>query len=75
MALLSATQIKKKVGDSWVLVANPEYSGENGKLVRADLLFFDKDREKVYKDSYKYELKHIGIFYVGEVPKEQIYIL
>jgi hypothetical protein len=75
MALLTVSQMKKKVGDSWALIANPEYSKETGKLVRAELLFFDKDKEKVYNEADKCTYKHIGFFYFGQVPKEQIYIL
>jgi len=73
MALLTYNQIKKKVGDAWALISNPEYSTKTGQLARAELVFFHKDKSQVYKEADKCKSKHIGLFYFGDIPKEQIY--
>jgi len=39
---LKINQIKKRVGDAWVLIYNPEYTEKN-KLAGGDLIFFDND--------------------------------
>jgi hypothetical protein len=75
MAVLTYNQIKKKVGEAWALVANPEYSTKTGQLKCAELIYFDKDKENVYKEADKCKSKHIGFFYFGTIPQEQIYIL
>lgn len=75
MALLTYNQIKKKVGDAWALISNPEYSDKTGLLKRAELLYFDKDKEKVHKESMKCKNMNIGVLYFGEFPADQIFIL
>ncbi len=75
MALLTYNQIKREVGEAWVLVANPEYSEKTGQLKRAELIYFDADKKKVYLEADKCKAKHIGFFYFGNLAKEQVYIL
>jgi len=75
MAILTYKQIKKKVGEAWALIANPVYSDKTGQLKCAELLFFDKDKEKVHNESMKCKNMHIGVFYFGEFPTNQIFIL
>ena len=75
MALLTYNQIKKKVGAAWALISNPEYSEKTGQLKRAELLFFDKEKEKVHNESMKCKNMHIGVLYFGEFPTDQIFIL
>ena len=75
MAVITYNQIKKQVGDAWALVANPEYSTITGQLKSAELIYFDKDKDKVYKEADKCKSKHIGFFYFGTIPKDQIFIL
>ena len=50
MTSLTYNQIKKKVGDAWALIANPEYSKKNGKLAKGILLLFDKDKKRYIKN-------------------------
>ena len=66
-------QIKKEVGNAWVLLANPIY--KNGILKSADLLFFDIDKAKVIERLKKNLKGHFAIFYFGDVNTEQAYLL
>jgi len=70
MASLSYHQIKKLVGDSWVFFANPTFSKNNGKFLRAELVFFDKDKKKVLKEMKKSNYYHVGIYYFGDIPDD-----
>lgn len=75
METLSSKEIKQKVGDAWALLSNPVYSPKTGKLLRAELLFFDKDKKKVHNKSMKCKNMNIGVFYFGEIPENRILIL
>ncbi len=74
MALSTYNQIKKKVGESWALVYNPEYSEKNGKLLKGDLSFWDRDREKVedYILRDKNPKKHFTVLFFGKIPSEKL---
>ena len=50
---LTKRQIKKKVGEAWALLENPEYS-EKQAFLSAELLYYNADREKVHEESRKY---------------------
>jgi len=66
-------QIKKTVGNSWALLANPVY--KNGILKSADLLFFDTDKSKVRERLKENRKGHFAVFYFGDVNTEQAYLL
>lgn len=75
MAVLTYSQIKKKVGDGWALIANPVYSQKTGKLLRGVLVFHDKDKKKVHEYSLQDKNKHITVRYFGEIDHSQIFVL
>ena len=75
MNLLTYKQIKQKVGAAWALIANPVLSKKTGKLLRGELIFFDKNKSKVNKFTLKDTHKHITVQFFGEIPKDQIFIL
>ena len=62
---LTARQIKKRVGEAWALLENPEFS-EKEVLLSAELLYYNADRDKVHEESRKYygTRKNGGCFYV-----------
>ncbi len=76
MALLTYNQIKKKVGEAWVLIYNPVYSEKNGKLLKGELKGFDTVEknllEMVSKD--KKPKKYFTIVWFGQVCDEKILI-
>ena len=49
---LTKRQIKKRVGEAWALLENPEYS-EKQVLLSAELLYFDADKKKVHEEMSK----------------------
>ena len=61
---MTKRQIKKKVGEAWALLENPEYS-EKQVFLSAELLYYDADKEKVLEESEKYEKGHFALFYFG----------
>ena len=72
MAILTFTQIKKKVGESWALIYNPVFSEKNGKLLKGELKNFDASEKKliemVSKDKNKD--KFFTILWFGKEPEE-----
>ncbi len=75
MAKLSYKQIKQKVGEAWALIANPEYSDKTGKLLKGELVFFDKEKKKVHQKSLTCNFKHITVRYFGEIDNSVIFVL
>lgn len=73
---LKLSQIKKRVGDSWALIYNPEYTEDN-KLLSGDLIYFDKDKQKVFDvlKQDKSKNKNFAILYLGKVPANEVYVL
>ena len=73
---LKLNQIKKRVGDTWVLVYNPEYTEDN-KFICGELIYFDKNKQKIYnflkKD--KSQNKNFAVLYMGKVPANEVYVL
>ena len=75
MEKLTYNQIKKKVGEAWALIANPIISKKTGKLLRGELIFYHKNKEKVNKHARTDEHEYITVRYFGEMPTDQIYLL
>jgi len=71
---LTVRQIKRKVGEAWALLENPEYS-EKQVFLSAELLYYDADKEKVLEESEKYEKGHFALFYFGTPDPNVIYLL
>ena len=71
---LTARQIRRRVGEAWALLENPEYS-EKGVLASAELLFYDADKAKVREQMRKYEKGHFALFFYGTPDPNVIYLL
>ena len=73
---LKLDQIIKRVADSWALIYNPEYTNDN-KLISGELVYFDKDKQKVYKvlKQDKCKNKNFAILYMGKIPANKVYVL
>ena len=76
--VMSLNEIKKLAVDSWALITDPVYSVKNGKLTSGQLLYFNKDKEKVHRFILKEAagiLHHYTIYYTGKISKDQIFVL
>ena len=71
---LTVRQIKRRVGESWALLENPEYS-EKQVFLSAELLYYDADKEKVLEESEKYKKGHFALYYFGIPDPNVIYLL
>ena len=71
---LKVNKIKDIAGDSWVLLGNPEISDKN-EVLGGNLLFYDKNKEKVYKKAKQVKSERITIIYTGLEPKNNHLIL
>jgi hypothetical protein len=49
---MTKRQIKRRVGEAWALLENPEYS-EKEVLLSAELLYYNADRDKVHEEVMK----------------------
>ena len=71
---LKVNKIKDIAGDSWVLLGDPEISDKN-EVLGGNLLFYDKNKEKVYKKAKQVKSERITIIYTGKEPKNNHLIL
>jgi len=73
---LKLNQIRNQVGDTWVLIYNPEYTKDN-KLICGELIYFDKDKHKVYEviKQDKSKNKNFAVLYMGKIPANEVFIL
>ena len=71
--MMTATQIRKKVGEAWAFLENPVY--EKGILVSANLLYYNTDKVKVLEELAKHKKGHFAMLYFGTIDTEQVYIL
>jgi hypothetical protein len=71
---LTERQIKRRVGEAWALLENPEYS-EKQVLLSAELLYYNADKVKVHEEARKYKKGHFAVFYYGTPDPNVIYLL
>jgi hypothetical protein len=76
---LTERQIKRRVGEAWALLENPEYS-EKQVLLSAELLYYNADKAKAreYLRSQMGTRKnggHFAQFYFGKPDPNAVYIL
>jgi len=71
---LTERQIKKRVGEAWALLKNPEFS-EKEVLLSAELLYYDADKTKVREKMREYKKGHFALFYYGTPDPNIIYLL
>ena len=76
---LTERQIKRRVGEAWALLENPEYD-EKQVLLSAELLYYDADKAKVREEMRKYRGTrknggHFALFFYGTPDPNIVYIL
>jgi len=76
---LTARQIKRRVGEAWALLENPEFN-EKEVLLSAELLYYDADRDKVHEEVMKIQETrknggHFAVFFYGTPDPNVIYLL
>ena len=71
---LTERQIKRRVGEAWALLENPEYS-EKQVLLSAELLYYSADKTKVLEEARKYKKGHFAMFYYGTPDPNVVYLL
>ena len=70
---MTSRQIKKKVGEAWAFLENPVY--ERGRLVSANLLYYDTDKSKVLEQIPKHKKGHFAMFFFGTMDADLVYLL
>ena len=76
---LTVRQIKRRVGEAWALLENPEYD-EKEVLVSAELLYYNADKVKVHEEARKLmgtrkNGGHFAVFFFGTPDPNVIYLL
>ena len=76
---LTARQIRRRVGEAWALLENPEYS-EKQVFLSAELLYYNADRKKVHEEVMKIRETrknggHFAVFFFGTPDPNVIYLL
>ena len=63
------SDIKTKYKDEWILLGNPKYNGQVDPE-SGDVIFHDKDQDKVWEVAYTTDCKHITVVFGGDFPEE-----
>jgi len=71
--VMTERQIKRRVGEAWAILKNPVF--EKGVLLSAELLYYNKDKEKVNEQLRKREYGHYAMFFFGKIDPNAIYVL
>ena len=71
---LTVRQIKRRVGEAWALLENPEYN-EKGVLASVELLYYNADKAKVREQMRKHKKGHFAMFFYGTPDPNVIYLL
>jgi hypothetical protein len=76
---LTERQIKKRVGEAWALLENPEFN-EKEVMLSAELLYYNADRNKVHEEVMKYRGirkngGHFAVFFFGTPDPNVVYLL
>ena len=71
---LTKRQIKRKVGEAWALLENPEFN-EKEVLLSAELLYYSSNKEKVLEEMTKYKKGHFAMFFYGTPDPNVVYLL
>ena len=71
---LTKRQIKRRVGEAWALLENPEFN-EKEVLLSAELLYYSADKEKVLEEMTKYKKGHFAMFFYGTPDPNAVYLL
>ena len=71
---LKVNKIKNIAYDSWVRLGDPEISDKN-EVLGGNLLYYDKNKDKVYKKAKEIKSERITIIFTGEEPKNNHLIL
>jgi hypothetical protein len=74
MEKLTYNQIKKKVGEAWALIYNPEYSENTGKLIMGELIDFNDNKKDLITivENDKTKNLHFTIKWFGKLPDDKI---
>ena len=71
--LMTERQIKRKVGNGWAIIQNPEY--EKGMFQRGELLYYSSDKEKALEELSKCKNGHFAFKFCGKIDPNVVYLL
>ena len=66
---LAMSEIKTKFDSEWVLVAEPQ-TNEHLEVQAGKVVCHSKDRDEVYREAIKQQLKHFALLYTGTMTKD-----
>jgi hypothetical protein len=71
---MTIKQIKEKFNQQWVLIGDP-VCAKDLKIKKGNVLAHSKKRDQLYKIAVKMKPKNFAVLYVGERPKDFLYLL
>ena len=71
---LTIVQMEKKFDSEWVLVENP-VTDDSLDVQSGTVLCHSKDRDEVYRQAVKLQLKRFAMLYVGKLSKDVAVVL
>lgn len=72
--LLTMDEIKARYAPDWVLIGEPQ-TDEFQQLLGGKVLFHSPDRDEVYRKAIELRPGYFAFRYLGEMPKDMVFIL
>ena len=72
--IMTMKEIEKRFDKEWVLLEDPKCA-KDLSITGGTLLLHHKNRELLYKKAKKLTLKRFAVFYVGDPPKDVVFLL
>lgn len=63
----SIEEMRAAFDSEWLLIANPEVD-EDMNVIRGEVVFRSKDRDEVYDQAIRLQLKRSATLYTGTIP-------
>ena len=71
---LTERQIKRRVGEAWAVLGNPEFN-EKDVLISAELLYYNADKAKVLEKMSQCKNGTFAMFFYGTPDPNVVYLL
>ncbi len=72
--IMTIEEIKKRFPEEWVIVDDPETTAAL-EVICGSVLWHGKDRAEIHQKIIELNPKKAAILYLGEVPKDMVFVL
>ena len=72
--VMTINAIKNRFDKEWVLIGDP-VCAKNLNVKKGKVLWHCKDRDELYEQAVKLQPRNFAVLYIGERPKDLVYML